>query len=93
MAVDVDTTAQRDCDLEDLRALAEGARGRVLGFTAAPRPYLRRLLAMGLVPGTEFSVIRRAPLGDPIEIEVLGFHLSLRAHEAAVVRVRESRVG
>lgn len=79
MAVHVQTS--------ELRALEEGARGRVLGFVEAPPSYRRRLLAMGIVPGTELHVVRRAPLGDPIEIEVLGFHLSLRAHEAAVVRI------
>lgn len=76
-----------DADTGELRTLPEGARGRVLGFADAPPPYRRRLLAMGIVPGTELRVVRRAPLGDPIEIEVLGFHLSLRAHEAAVVRI------
>jgi len=45
---------------------------------------------MGLVPGAEFTVVRRAPLGDPVEIEVLGFLLSLRADEAAGLRVRDA---
>jgi ferrous iron transport protein A len=71
--------------------LPQGARGCVLGYNDTSRPYLRRLLAMGLVPGIEFTVVRRAPFGDPVEIEVLGFHLSLRAHEAAALKVREVR--
>lgn len=70
--------------------LKPGARGTVLGYAGAPRPYLRRLLAMGLVPGAEFTVVRRAPLGDPVEIEVLGFLLSLRADEVAGLRIREA---
>lgn len=72
--------------LGDLEA---GARARVAGYTSASRPYLRRLLAMGLIPGAEFTVLRRAPLGDPVEIEVLGFRLSLRAGEAAAIRIEE----
>jgi ferrous iron transport protein A len=48
---------------------------------------MRRLLAMGLIPGAEFRVVRRAPLGDPVEIEVLGFLLSLRAGEAAGLEI------
>ncbi|MGE5637046.1 MAG: FeoA family protein [Nocardioidaceae bacterium] len=75
--------AQQLC-LGDLQA---GARGRVTGHASRSRPYLRRLLAMGLIPGAEFTVVRRAPLGDPVEIELLGFLLSLRAAEAADVRI------
>ena len=46
-----------------------------------------RLLEMGLVPGTDVVVIKRAPLGDPIELRLRGFHLSLRRVEAARVEV------
>ena len=46
-----------------------------------------RLMEMGLVPGTDVVVIKRAPLGDPIELRVRGFHLSLRHEEAARVEV------
>jgi ferrous iron transport protein A len=41
-----------------------------------------RLREMGLLPGTRVKLVRRAPLGDPIEIEVRGYHLSLRRDEA-----------
>jgi ferrous iron transport protein A len=44
---------------------------------------------MGLTPGTEFTVIRVAPLGDPVEIRVRGFHLSLRKQEADTLIVEE----
>jgi ferrous iron transport protein A len=47
------------------------------------------LLAMGLTPGTEFTVTRHAPLGDPVEILVRGFKLSLRKDEASTVFVEE----
>ena len=46
-----------------------------------------RLLEMGLVPGTHVMLIKRAPLGDPLEFQVRGYHISLRATEAACVRV------
>ncbi len=62
--------------------LAVGCTGRVVGYDKSARSYKAKLLAMGLTPGTEFSVIRRAPLGDPIEIQVRGFKLSLRKDEA-----------
>ncbi|ATC64032.1 FeoA family protein [Nibricoccus aquaticus] len=41
-----------------------------------------RLREMGLLPGTSITLIRTAPLGDPIEIKVRGYHLTLRKSEA-----------
>ncbi len=49
--------------------------------------YRQKLLAMGLTPSTPLQVIRKAPLGDPIEIKVRNFSLSLRCHEAAFILV------
>jgi ferrous iron transport protein A len=46
-----------------------------------------RLLEMGLTPGVEVVVIGTAPLGDPLEIELRGYRLSLRKCEAARVDV------
>ncbi|TVQ16109.1 MAG: ferrous iron transport protein A [Leptolyngbya sp. DLM2.Bin15] len=64
-----------------------GDRFRVIGYTTTARTYKRKLLAMGLTPGTEFIVTRHAPLGDPTEIEVRNFHLSLRKAEAEALRI------
>ncbi len=50
-------------------------------------PIHRRILDMGVVPSTTVTVERVAPLGDPIEIKVKGYHLSLRKEEAAHVYV------
>jgi DtxR family Mn-dependent transcriptional regulator len=50
-------------------------------------PIRRRLLDMGLRPGAEVVVERLAPLGDPIEVLVMDYHLSLRKSEAASLRV------
>ncbi|HOW35232.1 MAG TPA: FeoA family protein [Candidatus Omnitrophota bacterium] len=47
----------------------------------------QRLLEMGLTPGATVEVIRFAPMGDPIDIKVRGYHLSLRRREAASVEV------
>lgn len=47
----------------------------------------QRLLEMGLFDGAEVEVIRLAPLGDPMEIIVQGYHLSLRKSEAALVEL------
>jgi ferrous iron transport protein A len=43
---------------------------------------------MGLIPGTTFVVSRIAPLGDPIEITVRGFALSLRKGEAVILKIQ-----
>ena len=47
----------------------------------------QRLLEMGVTPGVCVSLIGAAPLGDPLELELRGYHLSLRRSEAARVRV------
>lgn len=48
---------------------------------------VQRLLELGLTDGEEVEVLRFAPLGDPIEIRIRGYHLSLRRHEAESVLV------
>ena len=49
-----------------------------------------RVFEMGLLPGTEVEVVRVAPLGDPMELRVRGFYLSLRRDEAAGVVVEKA---
>ena len=71
---------------ENLSSLPLGQKGRVLGFSLPPE-HRQRLLEMGLTVGAQFEVIRFAPLGDPIDIKVRGYHLSLRKNEAAGVLV------
>ena len=74
------------------KSLAEikvGARGTILGFTQDRSCSRQKLLAMGLIKGTEFQVARVAPLGDPVEIKVRGFSLSLRKEEAAALDVEK----
>jgi Fe2+ transport system protein FeoA len=48
----------------------------------------RRLMEMGLLPGTRVRVVRVAPLGDPIELRVRNYSLSVRRAEAAKIAVR-----
>ena len=48
----------------------------------------RHLMDLGLVRGTRFKVVKVAPLGDPVEISVRGYELSIRKEEAAIVEVR-----
>lgn len=51
------------------------------------RPVRRRLLELGLVPGTQVQVIGVSPLGDPLELEVRGSRLSVRKKEALSIEV------
>ena len=72
-----------------LYQLPLGARGEVHAVEGADGVWLR-LLEMGILPGTTVRVVKRAPLGDPLELRVRDQHLSLRRSEAARVRVRAS---
>jgi ferrous iron transport protein A len=76
-----------------LGALAVGQSGRIQGYESGCRAYRGKLLSMGLTPGTHFTVTRQAPMGDPVEIEVRGFKLSLRRGEAAALRVETLEAG
>jgi len=59
----------------------------VIQSVSGPRGFRRRLMEMGLVPGTEVRVINVAPLGDPLEIEARAARLSIRRAEAAQIQV------
>ncbi|NOR71434.1 MAG: GTP-binding protein, partial [Methylomarinum sp.] len=70
-----------------LKEMHVGDTGRVVEFDKSFLPYRQKMLAMGLTPGTEFTVIRIAPLGDPVVIRVRGTDLSLRQNEVAAIRI------
>lgn len=70
-----------------LRDLAVGDSGKIISLQKGNKAYRTKLLAMGLLPGTEFRVTRYAPMGDPVEISVRGFSLTLRKDEAEVLLV------
>ncbi len=70
-----------------LAEMKVGDKGEILSVKAKGE-IRRRILDMGLVLGVKFKVVRVAPLGDPIEIRLKGFHLSLRKEEAAFIEVK-----
>lgn len=72
--------------MSTLAELAVGATSRVARVDGLDEISIR-LMEMGLVPGTELRVLGVAPLGDPIEIEVRGYRLSVRKSEAARVEL------
>jgi Fe2+ transport system protein FeoA len=71
-----------------LADLPPGRSGTVAGVEGAPA-LVQRLLEMGLTVGTGVEVVRYAPLGDPMEIRLRGYLLSLRKNDARNVRLAE----
>jgi Fe2+ transport system protein FeoA len=69
-----------------IRDLGVGKSGRVIAV-GGEKTLRRRFLDMGITPRTTVTVKKVAPLGDPIEIEIRGFHLCLRRSEAATIAV------
>lgn len=62
--------------------LKQGDTVRLVDFGLTDLQYRRRLLSLGVTRGVEFSVVRVAPLGCPVQIEVRGTSLTLRKEEA-----------
>ena len=84
-----DFAACNHCGATDtcgLNELGIGCRGNVHAVGGDP-DIRRRLLEMGFCNGASVEVIRRAPLGDPIEFRLRGYHLSLREEQARHVAI------
>lgn len=71
-----------------LKAVAPGTRVIVQKLVGRGK-VKRRLMDMGIIPGTEIQVQKVAPLGDPVEIKFKGYNLSLRWNEAETILVEE----
>jgi ferrous iron transport protein A len=71
---------------QHLAGLLPGGRARVRRVHGT-HEFSRRMSELGLVPGTEIRMVRRAPFGDPIEFVVRGTHFSIRRAEAEGIRV------
>jgi ferrous iron transport protein A len=70
-----------------LSTLQAGSQAVIVSIQIPPESR-GRLLEMGVLTGTRIELVRRAPLGDPLEIKVRGYNLSLRKHEADQILVR-----
>lgn len=64
-----------------LKELKPGQQG-IVASIGTTGPMKRRIMDMGITPGVEIKVVKVAPLGDPIEVNVRGYELSLRKDEA-----------
>lgn len=77
---------QETLNYRTLAHLPVGVRARVISV-GGDGSVARRLMEMGVVPGAPVSVVRVAPLGDPLQIRVRGYHLALRRTEAQTISV------
>ena len=71
-----------------LSALSEGERGVIVRLNGSGR-FRKRLQEMGFVKGAEVFVEKYAPLRDPIELVIKGYHVSLRVEEATQLMVEK----
>ena len=72
--------------MAELRA---GDLAEITGYTLGNAAYRAKLLALGLTHGVRLKIVNVAPLGDPFEIAVRGYHLSLRRDEVGVIKVKK----
>ncbi len=72
---------------QTLEGVKPGEKGVILRVGNERGPVKRRLVDMGLTPGTEVTVRKIAPFGDPIEVNLRGYELSLRREDAAQIRM------
>jgi ferrous iron transport protein A len=74
-----------------IKDLKPGECAEIIGYEGTDPAYRSKLLAMGLTKGIEIKLIKVAPLGDPVEVMVRGYNLSLRKTEADILQVRRKR--
>lgn len=73
-------------NIRKLQELKPGQSGKVVKISGTGSIH-HRILDMGIVKGVEVKVERVAPLGDPVEVKIKGYHLSLRKEEAAYIYI------
>ncbi|MEA2012611.1 MAG: FeoA family protein [Verrucomicrobiota bacterium] len=72
-----------------LKDFEVGSSIKITGYAKSGKAYRQKLLAMGLRKGLVLKITRKAPLGDPIELNTGSFNLSLRKDEANALKVEE----
>jgi ferrous iron transport protein A len=73
-----------------LKDLDIGEYAEISGYSEGDYRYRHRLLSLGLTRGARIRLVKIAPFGDPVEIEVRGVRLSLRKSEADVLDLRRT---
>ena len=75
--------------MKTLNELKVGSKGIIKGYTAVANSFRDKLLSFGLTKGAEVSLVRVAPLGDPLEIKIRDFSLSVRRDEAQIILIED----
>ena len=78
---------EKEQSMKTLKEVACGQTVKVKKLTGEG-PVKRRIMDMGITKGSEVYIRKVAPLGDPVEITIRGYELSLRKHDAACVEVK-----
>ncbi|KQA29031.1 FeoA family protein [Vibrio cholerae] len=73
-----------------LSQMQAGERGIILALDGLSDTVRKKLMVMGLLPNTEVVLIRRAPMGDPLQVEVRGVSIALRENIAANIDVERA---
>ncbi|AMF93847.1 ferrous iron transport protein A [Vibrio fluvialis] len=73
--------------LSDLNA---GESGLILALNGLSTDVRKKLMVMGLLPNTQVTLIRRAPMGDPLQVEVRGVSIAVRESIAAAIDVEKA---
>ncbi len=70
-----------------IREMRVGQSARIVGYEKGDPAYRHKLLRMGLIKGSSFKLLRKAPMGDPVELELATFNLTLRKDEAEALKI------
>ena len=70
--------------IKDMRV---GQTARIVGYEKGDPAYRHKLLRMGLIKKSTFTLLRKAPMGDPVELQLATFNLTLRKDEAEALNV------
>jgi ferrous iron transport protein A len=70
-----------------LDQLAAGQQARIVSLSALSSDIRKKLMIMGMLPNTQVTLVRRAPMGDPLQLEVRGVSLAVRGKIAAEIEV------
>jgi ferrous iron transport protein A len=70
-----------------LSQLQQGQKATITSFTELSNDVRKKLMVMGLLPQTPVKLIRKAPMGDPLQVEVRGVSLAVRVNIADAIRV------
>ncbi|KQA25961.1 iron transporter FeoA [Vibrio metoecus] len=73
-----------------LSQLKAGERGVILALEGLSETVRKKLMVMGVLPNTKVVLVRRAPMGDPLQVEVRGVSIALRENIAASIEVEKA---